>query len=66
MSYISKRGADAAKSATAEQQQDASKALVTLKSGTTLKVRVLSKDDSAEYYAASVFKVFNTTPVAPG
>ena len=66
MSYISRRGADAAKSATAEQQQDASKALVTLKSGTTLKVRVLSKDDSAEYYAASVFKVFNTTPVAPG
>jgi hypothetical protein len=65
MSYISKRGADAAKSATTEQQQDASKALVTLKSGTTLKVRVLSKDDSAEYFAASVFKVFNTTPVAP-
>ena len=65
MSYISRRGADAAKSATTEQQQDASKALVTLKSGTTLKVRVLSKDDSAEYFAASVFKVFNTTPVAP-
>lgn len=65
MSYISKRGADAVKSATAEQQ-DASKALVTLKSGMTLKVRVLSKDDSAEYFAASVFKVFNTTPVAPG
>jgi len=65
MSYISKRGVDAAKSATAEQQQDASKALVTLKSGTTLKVRVLSKDDSAEYFAASVYKVFNTTPVAP-
>lgn len=67
MSYISKRGADAAKSATAEQQQqDASKALVTLKSGMTLKVRVLSKDDSAEYFAASVYKVFTTTPVAPG
>jgi len=66
MGYISKRGVDAAKSATAEQQHDASKALVTLKSGTTLKVRVLSKNDSAEYFAASVYKVFNTTPVAPG
>jgi hypothetical protein len=65
MSYISKRGQAAAQAATAEKQ-DYSKALVTLKSGMSLKVRVLSVEDSVEYYAASVFKVFNTTPVAPG
>ena len=41
-------------------------ALKPFKSGTSYKVRVLTQEDFVMYYAASVYKVFNTTPVAPG
>jgi hypothetical protein len=64
-SYIAKKGKAAAESATAEKQ-DFSKALVPFKSGTTYKVRLASDKDFVEYHAASVFKVFYTSPVAPG
>lgn len=65
MSYVSKRGKAAAESAVAENsvKQDV---LKPFKSGTSYKVRVLSPEDFVEYYAASVYKVFNTTPVKPG
>lgn len=63
MSYIAKKGKAAAESATAENQENASKALASFKSGTAYKVRIASDEDYVEYYAASVFKVFNTTPV---
>lgn len=65
MSYIAKKGKAAAESALAEKE-DLSNALVSLKSGTSLKVRVASVEDFIEYYAASVYKVFYTTPVEPG
>lgn len=65
MSYIAKKGKAAAESATAEKK-DFSKSLVPFKSGTTYKVRLVSDEDFVEYYAANVFKVFYTTPVAPG
>lgn len=65
MSYITKTGQEAAKSATAEKV-DATKALLKFKSGTSVKVRVPSADCFAEYQSASVFGVFHSTPVLPG
>jgi hypothetical protein len=65
MSYIAKKGKAAAESALAEKE-DLSNALVSLKSGVSLKVRVASVEDFVEYFAASVYKVFYTTPVEPG
>ena len=65
MSYISKKGKAAAQSAT-QETIDFSKALVPFKSGSSYKVRLASDEDFVEYYAASVFKVFHTTPVEPG
>lgn len=65
MSYISKRGDEAAKSAQ-QESTDYSKLLTSLKSGDTIKVRLLTSKDFVEYFAASVYKVFYTTPVTPG
>lgn len=64
MSYISRKGKDAAASATAEKK-DFTKALVSFKSGSTYKVRIATDEDYCEYAAVSVFKAINTTPVAP-
>jgi hypothetical protein len=61
MSYIAKKGREAAQSAT-QEKQDFSKALVSLKSGTSLKVRVPSNEDFVEWYCHSVFKKFYSTP----
>lgn len=65
MSYIAKKGKAAAESATTEKK-DFSKAIVSLKSGTTLKVRIPSVHESAEVYMHSVYKVFYSTPCTPG
>lgn len=65
MSYIAKKGKEAAASALAEKE-DVSQSLVSLKSGTSLKVRVPGTDAFVEYYAANVFHVFYTTPVEDG
>jgi hypothetical protein len=65
VSYIAKKGKAAAESALAEKE-DLSNALVSLKSGTSFKVRIASAADFIEYFAASVYKVFWTTPVEPG
>src|SRR5690625_4171933 len=65
MSFISARGRAAAESATREDGPR-NNAMKPFKSGTTYKVRVLSPEDIVEYQAASVFKVFHTTPVRPG
>lgn len=59
MSIFSKRGSEAVAAATAEKDGGGS-ALVAFPSGTTLKVRVKSVDDSAEYYGYSIFKKVNT------
>jgi hypothetical protein len=61
MSYIAKKGRAAAESAT-QEKQDASKALVSFKSGMTIKVRVPSTEDFVEWYCHSVFKKFHSTP----
>lgn len=58
-SIFTKRGADAVNSAQAEKETKAS-AIVPFGSGTTLKVRVKSLDDSAEYYGYGVFGKVNT------
>lgn len=59
MSIFSKRGSEAVAAATAEKDGKES-ALVAFPSGTTLKVRVKSAEDSAEYYGYSIFKKVNT------
>lgn len=59
MSIFTKRGSEAVASATAEKDGGGS-ALVAFPSGTTLKVRVKSAEDSAEYYGYSIFKKVNT------
>jgi hypothetical protein len=56
---FTKRGAAAVTSATTEKDTKTS-AIVTFSSGTSLKVRIKSKDDSVEYYAYSVFGKVNT------
>jgi hypothetical protein len=62
---FTKRGAAAVESAQAEKDTKAS-AMVKFTSGTTLKVRVKSKEDSVEYYAYSVFgKVDTFVPKEP-
>ena len=62
MSYISKKGREAAESAMSEGSSNVSKALKTFKSGTTYKVRVPSISDFVEYFNHSVFKVFYSCP----
>lgn len=59
MSMFTKRGAEAAASAQATNDKQES-AIVSFKSGTTLKVRVKSAEDSAEYYGYGVFDKVNT------
>ncbi len=59
MSHFTKRGAAAVNSATAEKDSGSS-AHVPFPSGTTLKVRVLSAEDSVEYYAHGIFGKVNT------
>lgn len=66
MSYISKMGEEAVESIGANLEQKGKDALKPFKSGTSYKVRVISEKECAEYYAASVYQVFNTTPVSPG
>lgn len=61
MSFITGRGKEA-KRALTEEKKDYSKALVTLKSGNALKVRIPGDDVYVTYGAHSVFKVFYTTP----
>ncbi|ANY67693.1 hypothetical protein BBD42_15380 [Paenibacillus sp. BIHB 4019] len=59
MSQFTKRGSAAVESATAEK--DATTSLhVPFPSGTTLKVRIKSAEDSAEYYAHGIFGKVNT------
>lgn len=59
MSQFTKRGSAAVESATAEK--DATSSLhVPFPSGTTLKVRIKSAEDSAEYYAHGIFGKVNT------
>lgn len=59
MSMFTKRGAAAVESAQAEKEPKSS-VIAPFSSGTTLKVRVKSKEDSVEYYAYSVFGKVNT------
>jgi len=59
LSQFTKRGADAVSSATAEKETTAS-LHVAFPSGTTLKVRIKSAEDSAEYYAHGIFGKVNT------
>ncbi|MBJ6364200.1 hypothetical protein ACFOQM_23555 [Paenibacillus sp. GCM10012307] len=59
MSQFTKQGAAAVTSATAEKDTGSS-AHVPFPSGTTLKVRILSQEDSAEYYAHGIFGKVNT------
>ena len=59
MSQFTKRGAAAVESATTEKEAKVS-AHVPLPSGTTLKVRILSQEDSAEYYAHGIYGKVNT------
>ncbi|UYZ12175.1 hypothetical protein A6764_15225 [Brevibacillus sp. WF146] len=62
---FTKRGAEAVESATAEKDAKSS-AIVSFKSGTTLKVRVKGPADSAEYYAYGIFNRVNTfVPAQP-
>ncbi|MFF2886692.1 hypothetical protein [Paenibacillus sp. NPDC057967] len=59
MSQFTKRGTAAVESATADK--DTSSSLhVPFPSGTTLKVRIKSAEDSAEYYAHGIFGKVNT------
>lgn len=66
MSYIAKRGKAAAESAMSEGGKKFDNLIKPLKSGTSYKIRLLSDEDYVEYFAASVFKIFYTTPVADG
>jgi hypothetical protein len=59
MSVFTKRGAAAVESAQAEKDTKVS-AHVAFPSGTTIKIRIKSKDDSAEYYAYGVYGKVNT------
>lgn len=59
MSQFTKRGTAAVESATADKDEKAS-AHVPFPSGTTLKVRIKSAEDSAEYYAHGIFGKVNT------
>lgn len=59
MSIFTKRGSAAVDSATAEKDTQSS-ALVSFTSGTSLKVRVKSAEDSVEYYAYGMFGKVNT------
>jgi len=59
LSTFTKVGAAAVASAQAEKDTKVS-AHVAFPSGTTLKIRIKSKDDSAEYYAYGVFGKVNT------
>lgn len=61
MSYISKKGVSAIKSAT-QENQDFSKVIKPLKSGTSYKVRIPSAEEVAEVYIHSVYEVFYSTP----
>lgn len=65
MSYIKKRGEQAAQSAL-EEKKDFSKSLVKFKSGTTYTVRFASEHDFVSYDAVSIFGKINTTPVLEG
>lgn len=56
---FTKRGAEAVTSATTEKDTKTS-AIVSFGSGTTLKVRVKSKEDSVEYYGYGLFGKVNT------
>lgn len=59
MSQFTRRGSAAVEAATAERENTAS-AHVPFPSGTTLKVRIKSTEDSAEYYAHGIFGKVNT------
>lgn len=65
MSYAVKKGAAAVASATKEEQ-DFSKAIFSLKSGSSVKVRIPSKEEVAEVMMVSVYKTFHSTPSTPG
>lgn len=65
MSYISKKGSAAAESAT-QEKQDYSSVLFSLKSGSSVKVRIPSTEEVAEVMIHSVFKSFYSTPSTPG
>jgi len=65
MGQFTRKGSAAVAAATAEQETKVS-AHVPFPSGTTLKVRILSAEDSAEYYAHSIFgKVPTFVPKTP-
>lgn len=64
MSYVSKRGKAAAVSAMSDNTKNQD-VLKPFNSGSTYKVRLLSDSDYVEYYAASAYKIFDTTPVLP-
>lgn len=59
--YEFKKGQQAVESATTERQ-DFTKAIKTLKSGSSFKVRVPSADELVEVYIHSVYEVFYSTP----
>ncbi|MCS1350353.1 hypothetical protein [Mechercharimyces sp. CAU 1602] len=61
MSYVAKKGRQAAESAN-EEKADVSQVLRSLKSGSSFKVRVPSTEDFVEYFAHGVFGKFYTTP----
>lgn len=65
MSYAFKKGASAIESATTEKK-DFSKAIKSLKSGTSVKVRVPSTEDVVEVFMHSVYEVFYSTPCVHG
>jgi hypothetical protein len=65
MSQFTKRGTAAVEAATAEKDESSS-LHVPFPSGTTLKVRIKSAEDSAEYYAHGIFgKVHTFVPKVP-
>lgn len=65
MSQFTRKGSAAVSAATADKETKQS-AHVPFPSGTTLKVRILSPEDSAEYYAHSIFgKVPTFVPKVP-
>ncbi|WP_232696137.1 hypothetical protein [Brevibacillus daliensis] len=59
MSIFTKKGSEAAAAATAEKDKKSS-AIVSFNAGTTLKVRVKSVTDTAEYYGYGVYNKVNT------
>jgi hypothetical protein len=62
LSYITKKGAGAIASALQEGNGNANKVMFSLKSGTSVKVRVPSAEDIVEVWIHSVFDCFTSAP----